>query len=107
MRLQHVEAQYLARPVREQFANGNEIAERLRHLVALDLQKTVVHPDVRHARGMEGASGLRKLVLVVRKHEIDTAAMDVEGFAEMLPGHRRAFDVPARPPLDLDAGRRR
>ena len=44
---------------------------------------------------------LREFVLVVRKHQVDAAAMDVELLAEMLPRHRGAFDVPARPSLAL------
>src|SRR5258708_8100733 len=44
---------------------------------------------------------------MVRKHQIDAAAVDVELLAEMLPRHRRAFDMPARTALDLDARRRR
>jgi hypothetical protein len=54
-----------------------------------------MHPEIRHAIGMEGAAGLRQLVLMVRKHKVDAATMDVEALAEMLPGHRGAFDVPA------------
>ena len=38
---------------------------------------------------------------MVREHQIDAAAMDVERLAEMLPRHRRAFDVPAGPPAAL------
>ena len=34
---------------RQQVADGHEIPEALRHLLALDLQEAVVHPDVRHA----------------------------------------------------------
>src|SRR6266851_4721579 len=60
-----------------------------------------------HAIGVERAGALREFVLVVRKHQIDAAAMDVELFAEMFPRHRRAFDVPARTALHRDAGRRR
>ena len=48
MRLEHVEPQHFAWPVREQFADGDEVAERLRHLVAFDLQEAVVHPGIRH-----------------------------------------------------------
>src|SRR4051812_3261092 len=56
---------------------------------------------------MEGAPRLCDLVLVVRKHEIDTATMDVECFAEVLPTHRGAFDMPAGAPGRGDTGRRR
>ncbi len=44
---------------------------------------------------------------MVREHEVDAAAMDVEALAEMLPCHRGAFDVPAGTALGDDARRRR
>ena len=91
----------------QQLVDGHEVAEALRHLLAFDLQEAVVHPVIRHHRRMEGATRLRDLVLVMRKHQIDAAAVDVEGLAETLPGHGRAFDVPARPARRPDAGRRR
>src|ERR1035437_6542753 len=72
-----------------------------------DLKEAVVHPVIRHYAGMKRAARLRDLVLVMRKHQIDAAAVDVEGLAEMLPGHGRALNVPARPARRLDAGRRR
>src|SRR5664280_1269112 len=90
----------------QQLVDGHEVAEALAHLLAFDLQEAVVHPVIRHHAGMEGAARLRDLVLVMRKHQIDAAAVDVEGLAEMLPGHGRALDVPARPARRLDAGRR-
>src|SRR3954449_2969754 len=104
MRLEHIQAQHFARPVREQLVNRDEVAERFRHLLALDLQEAVMHPVVRHALPVEGAAGLRDLVLVMRKYEIDAAAMDVEVLAEMLPGHGRALDMPAGAPLRGDTG---
>ena len=74
MRAQHREAQHLARPFAaaelrraQQLVDGDEIAEALRHLLAFDLQEAVVHPDIGHARGAEGAAGLGDLVLVVRE----------------------------------------
>ncbi len=42
--------------------------------------------------------GLRDLVLVMRKDEIDPAAMHVERLAEESHRHRRTLEVPARPP---------
>ena len=83
--------------------NCNEISKALAHLLAFHLQEAVVHPVIRHHAGVEGAARLRDLVLVMREHKIDAAAVDVEGFAEMLPRHRRAFDVPAGPARRLDA----
>ena len=107
MRLQHGEANHLARPVFQQLVDSHEIAEALRHLLAFDLQESVVHPVIRHHARLKGAARLRDFVLVMRKNEIDAAAVNVEGLAEMLPGHGRALDVPARPARRLDAGRRR
>ena len=88
MRLQHAQAQHLSRPIGQQIADREEVAERLRHLLALELQEAVVHPDIRHAVRMKGAAGLREFILMMRKHQIDAAAMNVEFLAEMLPGHR-------------------
>src|ERR1700732_1446210 len=107
MRLQHIEAQPCARPTREQLPDRDEIAEALRHLLAFDLQEAVVHPEIRHAVFVEGTAALCEFVLVMRKHQVDAATMNVELLAEMLPRHRRALDVPARTALRLDARRRR
>ena len=49
------------------------------------------------ARGdAAGRLGLGDLVLVVGEDEVDAAAVDREVGAELLLGHRRALDVPAR-----------
>src|SRR6266581_4882849 len=94
-------------PTLTQFPNSDEVALRFRHLLALDLEEAVVHPGARHDRRVEGAARLRDFVLVVRKHEIDAAAVDVEGFAEMFPRHGRALEVPAGPAWRGDTGGRR
>ena len=78
MRLQHVEAHDLARPVVQHLPDRDEIPERLRHLLALDLQEAVVQPVVGHRRRAVGAARLGDLVLVVREDEVDAAAVDVE-----------------------------
>src|SRR5258706_14718057 len=44
------------------------------------------------------AFALSDLVLVMRKHQIDSAYVKAEGFIEAFHRHRRAFDVPSRPP---------
>ena len=49
------------------------------------------------ANSRPSAARLRELVLVVREDEVEPAAVDLEGRAEELLGHRRALDVPARP----------
>jgi hypothetical protein len=45
------------------------------------------------------SSALRGLVLVMGEHQVRAAAVDVEAHAQQLLGHRRALDVPTRPPL--------
>jgi len=107
MRPQHVEPQHLAWPVREQLPDRDEVTLRLRHLGALDLQEAVVQPVIRHHGRVERAARLRDLVLMVRKDQVDAAAVDVEGLAQMLPRHRRAFDVPAGTAGRPDSRRRR
>jgi hypothetical protein len=100
-------ADRLARPFGQDLPDGEEVAEALRHLLAFDLQEAVVHPVIRHHGRLKGAARLGDLVLVMGKHQIDAAAVDVEGLAEVLPRHGGAFDVPARTPGRRDAGRRR
>jgi len=90
----------------QQFMNRHEIAQRLRHLLAFDLKKAVVHPEIRHHRRMEHATRLGDFVFVVREDKIDAAAVDVEHFAEIFPRHRRALDVPAGAAGRGDAGGR-
>src|SRR5581483_4104916 len=74
---------------------ADDVAERLRHLLARQPQHPVVHPDPGELTA--GAPRLRDLVLVVRENEVEPAAVDLEDRAEELLRHRRALDVPARP----------
>ncbi len=77
-------------------ADGEEVAQRLGHLLVVDVEEAVVHPVVAR-RAAAGALALRDLVLVVRELQVHAAAVDVEGLAEQRAAHGRAFDVPARP----------
>src|SRR5436190_13725223 len=97
MRHQEGEADCFARRGCEDVAYARDVAERLRHLDAVDGQHLVVHPDPREGMARMRALALRNLVLVVRENEVEPAAMDVEGLAELGLAHRRAFDMPARP----------
>ena len=75
------------------------LPDGLRHLDSRrgsELEHPVVHPDPRQRLPARGER-LRRLVLVVREHEVDAAAVDVELHAQQRLGHRRALDVPARP----------
>ena len=48
-------------------------------------------------RTIEGCFRLGNFVLVVRKHQISAAAVDVKRLSEILGAHCRTFDVPTRP----------
>ena len=100
MRAQIHHPDHLARhALIEQIPHGEEIAQALGHLPALDLQHLVVHPDLREPGPRMGAGRLRQLVLVVRELQINAAAVNVETRPQQCVAHRRAFDVPARPPI--------
>ena len=79
----------------EPVADGDEVAERLAHLLFAHLHPGVVEPvaDERHGAGVR--LGLGDLVLVVREDEVLAAAVDIDLLAEVLQRHRRALDVPA------------
>ena len=86
----------LAAPLVEHLADRPEVAERLRHLGVADrAEHPVVRPDRRER--MPERARLRDLVLVVREHEVEAAAVDLERRPVDLLGHHRALDVPARP----------
>ena len=85
-------------PGGEYIADGEEIPERLRHLLVIDIDEAVVHPHVREMIARRRA-GLRDLVLVVRELQIHAARVDIEVRAQNLGRHHRALDVPARTPL--------
>ena len=82
---------------RQDLANGEEVVQGFRHLLVVDAHEAVVHP-VADERMTGRTLGLGDLVLVVRKSQVGAAAMDVEGVTERLGRHRRALDVPTRPP---------
>ena len=77
-------------------ADGDDVAERLRHLLAAEVHHAGVQPVARELPVAERALRLRDLVLVVREDEVGAAAVDVERLAEVAVRHRRALDVPAR-----------
>ena len=95
VRPDHEEADRLAVVALQHVADGEEVAERLRHLLVVDVEQPVVHPDVGE-RAAARAFALRDLVLVVRELQVLAAAVDVEVLAEERLAHRRALDVPAR-----------
>ncbi len=72
------------------------VAEGLAHLLAAHGHPGVVEPVVGEPES--GRAGLGLFVLVVREAQVDAAAVDVEGVAEVLARHRRALEVPAGAP---------
>src|SRR5947207_6953839 len=64
---QEEEQDRLAPPLLDRVAKGDDVAERLRHLLAGQLQHPVVHPDARKLAA--GAARLGQLVLVVREDQ--------------------------------------
>src|SRR5260370_40366789 len=92
---QERKADDFSRSLAKHIAHGDEIALGFRHLDAADGQHAVVQPVAGEGPPVMGGHTLRDLVLVVWKHQIKSAAMDVEGLAQRDLAHRRAFDVPA------------
>src|SRR4029077_10495626 len=85
-----------------QVTRGEKVAKPLRLLRPTHVQEFAVEPDARK-RSAGRPLGLRDLVLVVRKNQIDTARVDVERFGvatflDLLERHRRALEVPPRTP---------
>ena len=66
-------------------------------LVAAHLEVGAMEPG-RDERLPGRRLALGDLVLVVREDQVDAAGVDVERRPEVGHAHRRAFDVPARPP---------
>ena len=84
-------------------ADGEEVAQRLAHLLVVHIDVAVVHPVARV--GLAGAAlGLGNLIFVVGEDQVLSAAVDVDGLAQVLVDHRGALDVPARTAL-APAGR--
>ena len=72
----------------------DEVVEALAHLLAVHGDHVVVEP-VPHEGRIVGGLGLGDLALVVGELVLQSAAVDVDGLAEVLHAHDRAFEVPA------------
>ena len=75
-------------------AHGEEIAERLAHLLVVHVDEAVVHPVEGEGLACR-ALRLCDFVLMVREDQILSAAVEVDGLAEKGEIHRGALDVPA------------
>ena len=96
----------LAAVCAEHLVQQRDVADRLGHLLAGELDHAVVHPQLRELAAACRA-GLGGLVLVVGEDQVRAAAVDVEADPEQLLGHGRALDVPARAPWRPTASPRR
>ncbi len=74
----------------------HEVSERLRHLLALDSDQSVVHPVA--GEPVACRTGLGEFVLVVREAQVEATAVDVELVAQVAARHGRALDVPSGAP---------
>src|SRR6185295_7841777 len=80
----------------DEISKREEIALRLRHLLALDEQMFSVDPKANKRTARYGLA-LGDFVFVMRKNVVHTAAMDVERFAQVLHRHRGTLEVPPGP----------
>src|SRR5690606_31349312 len=61
------------------------------------LHQAVVHPVA--GKGLAGARfRLSQFVLMMRKHQVEAAAVDIERLTEVLHAHGGTFNMPAGPP---------
>ena len=89
----------------DHLGDQQRVAQGLAHLLPGRGHPGVVHPVLGEA--VADGPGLGDLVLVVREHEVQATAVDVERAAQVHPGHRRALQVPAGtadPPRGLPPG---
>ena len=82
----------------EQLRQGDEIAQGFAHLLAVDRDHVVVDPVV-DTLCVAAGHILGDLALVVREHQIHSAAVDVELVAEVFLAHHGAFQMPSRESL--------
>ena len=99
MGLQEDEADHFPRnALGQKIMNGEEVAKRLGHLLALDLQHLVMKPVARElALGMRAAA-LGDFVFMMWEHQVVAATMNVEARPQQFVAHGRTLDMPARTP---------
>ncbi len=89
------EPDHLGRELLQHVPHGEEVAVGLGHLLVAQVEQPVVEPEV-HELLAGGAHGLGALVLVVGEQQVLAAAVELEVVAQVLGGHHRTLDVPAR-----------
>src|SRR6202046_239186 len=83
-------------PSRAQFLDGRKIPGALRHLGPVHAEEASVHPVARQRHLAGDLLHLRNLGLMVRKDQVDGAAVEVILGAEELLSDGRVLDVPSR-----------
>ena len=78
----------------EHLGQGEEVAQALAHLLAVNEQHARVHPGVGKTL-VPGAGGLGALVLVMREGKVGAAAVNVDGRAQITVHHGGALGVPS------------
>ena len=95
---QHKEAQHLQIVFLTDFTDGKEISEGFGHLLVIDVQEAIVHPVI--CKGLVVCClRLRDFILVMREDKILTACMDIDLLTQVLLGHDRTLNMPARTTL--------
>ena len=77
----------------EELLEGDEVTQRLTHLLAVDCNHIVVHPILRRVV-TQSRCRLRDLALVVGEHQVHTSAVDIETLTEVLGAHCRTLHMP-------------
>ena len=79
----------------EELLEGDEVAERLTHLLSVDGYHVVVHPILHHRVAL-ACNSLSYLALMMGEHKVHTASMNIEVVAKILASHGGALAVPSR-----------
>ena len=91
---EHKEPKYLKVIFFTNLPYGKEVAEGFGHLSVVNIQECIVHPVF--CKGFSiGCLTLRNLVLMVRKYEIFSAGVDINGIPKIFLRHNGALNMPA------------
>ena len=82
----------------EELFEGNEVVIRLTHLLSGNGDHIVMHPIVHRLMSL-CCHALGNFTLMVREHQIESAAMNIEFLAEIFLSHSGAFEMPPREAL--------
>ena len=82
----------------EELVERYEIAQRLTHLLAVDSDHVIVHPII-HGLLTIVSHRLGDLTLMMREHQVHSAAMYIECLSEVFLTHCGTLKMPSREPL--------